>query len=629
MRNRQRIWKLCKGLADQVRDIANSNDSFLDPVLSSYEEKMMSVYLSISQASDAGDKDAEQPIKFCVQPGGLECTELAIDENVARPWAQYKAETPKSSAERIVLYYAGSGDYMKYVCGIQLLPAGNSIGYITSHRRIIELEGKRALTVAMSQFGLLDISISQEADSPNWLNGRKAPRRYFDTVTHSRILFRHPALKQVDLKLSAELDASKIVSLTFESSSFIPHDELETSESALQLSWAFNFPAKSLKLSQITFPTLPPRQTESMPTYQILFEELPLRRITGWVNKQQEFLSGITFYTANDVDCTDTNLTLGNAGGTPIDFIVHGTSGEYLVGMDVYSWTQRKNFAGIKLCTNWGRVGIFTGYTTHLTDTIGSRSLHIPPQHEIVGLYAIRPRFLSSLPFLGILTQPSTFPILEPTISNEPKEHRICTALDVSEFLSTWSTEPTSIPSLSSPLYSLRTLEKLGHYATQAPVARIRQITCYRKLISKGATEYLRIIGLLLEYGAGGSARTTPASVLLGRISGYDQVCPEKLVLDPNKGETVAAIDKYVEAHSPGQLDHRVYIDGLRIHTNFGQSISWGNVQGSEFKAYGRSSPRPIRLRVRIDDILRFDYNLNSSLLFVDGYHPKQDRLPD
>ncbi|KAF3922075.1 hypothetical protein ABW20_dc0108466 [Dactylellina cionopaga] len=181
--NRRRIWKICKGLASQVRDIAKSKRGTLDLLHPTSDGRVTPRFSGADQQSQFHELYTE-PERLRIWDKRVRPCEFPLGA-----WAQYTAEISESGVTHIAICYAGFGDPMRYVSGIQLLPSGKSIGYITHYQKVISLSDKNVISVAMSKHGLVDISFSADVNWVEWLDDvklnwpdeTKYPQRKFDS----------------------------------------------------------------------------------------------------------------------------------------------------------------------------------------------------------------------------------------------------------------------------------------------------------------------------------------------------------------------------------------------------------------------------------------------------------------
>lgn len=185
MKNRLRIWNLCKGLAIQTIDISDSERFGLEKfsrksIRDSFKKKV--------------DLD-RYPYAIVGATSQYHRTALAL----------YEGSINSEDVEGIEIFYSGTGSFA-YVSGLMFIPSGQKLGYITRRSRVIHFEpSPQILSMAFNELGIIDLSLSNSTISTTWRDDTEFRKRSVAVIR--RFLSRTDKIGR-RIEVRAEFDVS-------------------------------------------------------------------------------------------------------------------------------------------------------------------------------------------------------------------------------------------------------------------------------------------------------------------------------------------------------------------------------------------------------------------------------------
>ncbi|KAJ6258690.1 hypothetical protein Dda_6739 [Drechslerella dactyloides] len=411
LQNRYRIWKICKSLADAVIDIVRS------------QQANMHVRAAVrGNPNFCAPPEMERPDTFTVQAERHAWFSRSSQLSCATV-VKYSTETDSVIVDSMVIYYAGSGD-LRYVSGLELLPAGDKIGYLTGRTRRVAVTDTRFVHTAVSIFGLVDIAFSKTKGDVVWFGGCQ-PARASDTIAISRRILQQSEIGGHEIKIDAKLDESKISYLRLTMPEIIPTTALSEPENFVQSRPWSPYPpdtrgpfTRASRISERYWGYYENFHVNNV----ISLQGRALKRITAWALPERWSspfdLCGLTAHFEDPN--ANPPMTIGDCSGVAIDFFVSGNAGEHLVSVELLSparYWGNYTLRGIRMATNWGRIGHFTGRTTS-QELFESTPILASTNRSIVGLFGngrMEPHS-KRLPLLGVLS------ISNSPDGNEPRD---------------------------------------------------------------------------------------------------------------------------------------------------------------------------------------------------------------
>ncbi|KAK6531968.1 hypothetical protein TWF694_003131 [Orbilia ellipsospora] len=410
LRNRHRIWKICKDLSALVVGVAASSPTNLQNLLHDKERELLTT---------PAIPDPPGTFTVCSESRGYEPDGLH-DHEFFGTFSKYSFQSENVLMERMVLHYVGEGE-MEFVCGIEMLPADEEMGYLTGRTREVEVGGMEWVTVAMSQYGLVDVSFSKERDNCSWYRGI-TPKRYADKIAFTRRRLRTSGKDGHEIQLFGKLDASKITLLSFTVPALIPQEDLDDTESLIQVvSWSPSIPVSSPSTLTAGYSNSITWESEKFrPCQNIHFADHILKKITAWTSAVTSYedtpvITGFTVYYQNeDLNPSQTIGEKDESGGA-VGLSIDGAGGEYLVSADVLTCTSGEddNLVGIQLGTNRGRKGLLTAGDITSPYNFKIWPISLDTGNRITGFYAdfdklSKTQNCSRLGYFGLLSAPKT-----------------------------------------------------------------------------------------------------------------------------------------------------------------------------------------------------------------------------
>ncbi|EPS37273.1 hypothetical protein H072_9060 [Dactylellina haptotyla CBS 200.50] len=562
LQNRHRIWKICRDISFLVVDTVNSEPTNLTPV-DFYEERDLLI--------SPGWPDMPHSFTAWSESRGYDFGEWR-DYEFFGTFALFSGETSTVPTEEIVLHYTGAGD-MQYISGIQLLPSDQQVGYLTGKTRALKTIDMEFLSVATSQYGLVDVSLSKLKDEYNWKDG-KHPTLGRDKIAITRRTLRPSNTRAREIRVFAKLDATKITILTFRMEDIIPQDELDDLERQFQMvSWTPTIPKHIPSTLGAGYGGRDTWECEKFrPCEVISFDDRKVERVTGWSTLGDNALAGITVHFEEEAANPPSSMGDVSSYGSVVDFLVNGEAGEYIESVEVITGEEFSVLVGLKFTTNWGREGHLSP-RTHLNNRpVSSWPVQIPQGHKITGFYGDFDKSELCLGYFGVLSAPVQY-------QPRPKNTLLHT---------------------SSPGIPTTAVLKGTIYSSTAPLHPCREITCY-------STNYprFRLTGLLLEYQQGDNEATLRH--LVGSI-GNSMALPEKLVLGESEQLTKIEWDTHTLPFSTRQR-LETSLASLKITTSKGNSITWGILSSNRVGHISLKYKIGGTLEVHPKSTLRWDYD--------------------
>lgn len=585
IKNRRRIWKICNALADQIIDISSCDSQGLDPVD------------PVSGFDTIPDTSPPTPSCWVQSEGYTYHGTEANSRTFLGSKAIYQGEIDVDSIEALILSYTGSGS-MSFLSGITVLPSGKQIGYITDRTRLVPWVEKTVLSVAVSTYGIVDISLSHAVDEPNWMLVEKDFRERQVAVRY-RLLG-----NTVDgVKIRGRWDASKMIEIRL-STSQILDDQSLTSEAETFLqkhAWTPGIPPLQLDINTQSYSGAPytwsgaPRYC---PLQFVLFPSSSLLTlITGWSSSNR--ISALTFHFKGH-----SPVTLGEPQGTPSDFLINGEAGEEIASMHaLLHKDHRDSLCGIVLETNTGRKALFG---IEKLNNCYSRPLFSPQGPRLKGLYGVSRRFrldTCDLSSIGVITYPRTNGEIEVT---PPPLNWGSLGVENAIFVDHTSSEHIRIQNQTQygDYHYLRRSLHVGpikQFANTATLKDCRRIIFYKKSYHGKS----RIVGMKLYYKQ--DVRECGNPRILGRIS--DGIQESRVLELPEDGSSfIRRLLVHVREPPSEPIRGNTYMCGLTVQLSDGESMLWGsnNIQTA-----------PKYLPLKRESTLRWDYNERFDIISV------------
>ncbi|KAK6504646.1 hypothetical protein TWF481_006585 [Arthrobotrys musiformis] len=598
LKNRRRIWTICNGLADQIIDISGCQMQGLYPV------NPVDGFNYIPEASP--------PRPNCwVQCEGYIHQGMQINSRVFRgSRAGYEGEIDVGSIEALLLSYSGSGS-MLFLSGITVLPSGKQIGYITKRTRLVPWATKTVLSVALTTYGIVDISLSNTIHESNWMLS--------DTDFRERkIALKYRLLKNSTegAKLQGRWDASKIIEMRITTSQILDDQSLNSeAETFIQNHcWTPSLPPSELDLNPYSYSGVlylwegAPRYCPLQ--YIVLPSSAPLTMITGWMTIHR--LSALGFHFKDHPP-----MVLGEPKGTPSNFAINGEGGEEIASIHaLLDKSYNDSLCGVMIETNSGRKARFC---VEFLQQCLARSLLPPQKRSLRGFYGINKNFrlpVYDLCSIGAMTYPRVDNDVE---SEPPRELFSADSLETNSLKAENATFVRHIGSAKRQEqkrnrinigaydgdyhYRYRSLHvgSMGQFANTASLQDCNRVVCYKEAVPQS-----RIVGLQLYYKERLVRYGTPR--ILGRIS--DSAQDEKILdLRDGNGGLWNIVSLEIFTQEPSQTVRRnTFVSGLRMHLSNGQSILWGAEDAIKASKTLNLTPRCT---------LRWDYNERFDIISV------------
>ncbi|KAF3930692.1 hypothetical protein ABW19_dt0208351 [Dactylella cylindrospora] len=353
MKNRHRVWEICKDLASQVTDVSTSKCYGFQPI-------EPTGYTPISIKSHKSQKS-------CLVESEVSTDRLFNDSRYShyRTRVRFEGEIEATSVGSILLHYVGAGG-LRYLSGMTLLPGEEKLGFITNQTRKISLGSKNILWLAVSKYGVIDMSFSDNIDEADWaLSNEEFVTR--EVAVKRRIL--EPTESGLrSMKVQAKLDASKMVTLCIHMPDILDDEQVKNNydESYIQsYSWLPRIPLSRFNLNPKTHlgrswsgPLESELKLKFNPLKQVTFDHAPLSLITCWADGSSPYLAGFSFQFKNpEINPT---VNLGQRYGAALDFPINGEAGEYISSITTFLREENRILQGIIIETNAGRRASFT-----------------------------------------------------------------------------------------------------------------------------------------------------------------------------------------------------------------------------------------------------------------------------
>ncbi|KAK6345652.1 hypothetical protein TWF718_007562 [Orbilia javanica] len=595
-KNRRRIWKICKALADQIIDISSCQIRGLDGPLN-----ILGSFHTIPETSPP------KPNLWVYSEGYLHDGLETGNHVFLGSRSIYSGELDVDFIEGLLLSYAGSGS-MSFLSGITVLPSGKQLGYITPKTRLVPWAPNSVLSVMTSKYGIVDISISSTVEKPSWRPADEGSR-------DRRLALKYRILGDNigPVKIQGRWDVSRMTEIRITTSQILDDQSLNSeTESFLQNhAWTPDIPPSNLNINPSLYSGAPfiwagsPRYC---PLQYVLFPvSSPLTLITSWASGLR--ISGLTFHFKGH-----SPITLGETRGTPVDFLVDGEEGEEIASIHALLHKEhRDSLCGVVIEMNTKRQALFC---IEELENCYSRSILTPQSSKLIGLYGASRDFrlyTYELSSIGVITHSQTDANLEAPDSFDMGDLRVENATYVAH-LSRRMVKSEDCARHGNYHYLCHSLHfgRLKQFASTATLEH-----CYRIVFYKQDNPWPRIVGMKLYYKE--NFGQSESSRILGRISDGVQE-PESLELPENGGVFIRRLGIFVGEQSPRPSGSRTHVNGLELHLTNSKVLFWG-------AAGVKRDPSPHKcLWLEPDSTLRWDYNAEFDIIsFVDKEEEEEE----
>ncbi|KAF3191317.1 hypothetical protein TWF225_001459 [Orbilia oligospora] len=593
LKNRRRIWQICKDLADQIIDVSGCQIQGLDPL-------------------DPSDYFGTIMEPFPPKPScWAQCDGFFYDgrEDYGRVFrgskAIYEGEIDVDSIEALLLSYTGTGS-MSFLSGITILPSGKQIGYITNRTRLVPWVSKTVLSVAVSIYGIVDISLSDSVYEPNWMPVDKDLRNN-DIAVKYRLL----AATVDPVKIQGRWDASKMTEICLTTSQIMDDRCLnnETETFLQQHAWASTpgIPPPDLDVNHRSYAGAPyiwQGATRYCPLRYIVFHHAScLTMISSWSAGGR--ISALVFHFKGHPP-----VFLGKRCGELVDFPINGESGEEIATIHaLLHKDSRDSICGLMFETNTRRRALFgvvkAGHCY-------SRCILPAQGPRLQGLYGITVEFRLSthgLCSIGVITRrggddTNAHPLPAPPfdISDLSAE----SAIYVEHVSRDRIQQENRVRLIGEYHYLTQSLHfgNAGQYANKAPLKGCRRIIFYGQ-----ENPHRRIVGMKLYYKD--EIRECGNPRILGRISDAVEE-PTALELPEDGSVFISRIIVYLRHPESGGHRNLSFVYGLRVQTSDGGSTLWGTAESD----VSETTPKK-EWELRRNSTIRWDYNRSFDIITI------------
>ncbi|KAK6500927.1 hypothetical protein TWF506_003685 [Arthrobotrys conoides] len=605
LKNRRRIWNICRELADQIIDISSCQLHGLDHTDSS---NAFSIILEPSPAKP----------NIWVQCEGHICHGMEDYPRVFQgSKAIYEGEIDVESIDALRLSYAGTGS-MSFLSGITVLPSGKQLGYITNRTRLVPWVSRTVLSVAVSRYGIVDISLSDSVHGPNWT-------LVDEDFEKREIAVKYRFLKCTDtvdsVKIQGKWDVSKMTEIRLSTFQIVDDLSLNSKREIFlqQHAWAPGIPSDDLYISPQSYAGAPyiwPGTPRYCPLRYVLFPPPSyMTLITAWSISSR--ISALVFrFTGHPP------VTLGVCRGTPSDFPINGAAGEQIATIHVLLHNDHPDsMCGILFETNTWRKALFGVLKP---DNCHERRILPAQGPRLQGLYGVVREFWLStydISSIGVITSrtdddddtnacpppPPPFDINDSRIENATYVEHIRRAQINSKIIARYGD------------YHYRTRSiHVGYIKQFANKATFKD--CHRILFYSRNCPDMRIVGMKLYYSD--DVRECGNPRILGRISGGIEE-PTALELPEDGSVFICRLTVYVRQLQWGDSRGNTSVCGLRVETSNGESRLWGTMDAGEVVTQRRD------LKLQRESIIRWDYNQIFDIISVIDEEENQDEEND